>query len=325
MAITGIQSLVYGVEDLAISVQFHKDFGLTLLSEDQNGADFEVTDGSTIKIRSLDDAALPADVLSKPGVRELIWRVDSAAALDALAENLSADREVTKDADGILHTKDAYDIPIGFQVFEARAIIFEQVPVNTPTDVQRWNANRKWYDAAAPALIHHVGYAVPDVDLLADFYVERLGFRVTDMSKGLAIFLLADGRQDHHNIFVARSERFGGGLLWNHVSYGVENVDELMTGANHMQRQGYTSHNGMGRHRISSAINYYINNPAGGDSEYLTDTDYVDETWKPRLWNPAFGFYHWTAELCDVNRTPAPEDCVIIEGAVPKLADVSGG
>lgn len=323
MAITGIQSLVYGVEDLAISVQFHKDFGLTLVREDENGADFEVTDGSTIKIRGLNDPALPADVLSKPGVRELIWRVDTDAALDALEKNLSADRDVSRDADGILHTVDTYDIPIGFQVFEARSVSFEQVPVNTPTDVQRWNANRKWYERAAPALIHHVGYAVPDVDRLADFYMERLGFRVTDMSKGLAIFLLADGRQDHHNIFVARSERFGGGLLWNHASYGVENIDELMTGANHMQRLGYSSYNGMGRHRISSAINYYVNNPAGGDSEYLTDTDYVDETWKPRLWNPAFGFYHWTAELCDVNRKPAPEDCTIIEGVVPKLADVS--
>jgi hypothetical protein len=57
MAITGIQSLVYGVEDLAISVQFHKDFGLALLREDEIGADFEVTDGSTVKIRSKNDPA----------------------------------------------------------------------------------------------------------------------------------------------------------------------------------------------------------------------------------------------------------------------------
>jgi hypothetical protein len=66
MAITGIQSLVYGVEELAPSIEFHKEFGLTLTGENDQGADFEVADGSTIKIRRQDDTALPADVLLKP-------------------------------------------------------------------------------------------------------------------------------------------------------------------------------------------------------------------------------------------------------------------
>ena len=167
-----------------------------------------------------------------------------------------------------------------------------------------------------------MGFAVPDIDLMADFYVERLNFRVTDISKDLAVLLLAEGRRDHHSIFIMRSDVVVGGVQWDRVSYGVENIDELMTGANNLQRRGYTSFIGMGRHRISSAINYYVDNPAGGKSEYLTDTDFVDENWKPRLWNPAFGAFFWTAELCDFNREDAPWDCAVIEGETPKFGEL---
>ena len=323
MAITGVQSVVYGVEDLPKCIQFHKDFGLELAEENEKGAVFETTDGSTIVLRDRNDPSLPSDTMAKPSVRELVWRVDTEASLDALEKELSSDREVRRDENGVLHTVDAYGSGLGFQVFEARPVSFEHVPENTPTEIRRWNANRKWYKKATPQLIHHVGYAVPDVDKLVDFYVERLNFRITDISKGLAIFLLADGRQDHHNIFIMYSDRFGGGIHWSHVSYGVENFDEVMTGANNMQRKGYTSFVGAGRHRISSAANYYVQNPSGGDSEYLADTDYIDDNWKPRLWHAGFGAYQWTADLVDFNRDEAPWDYTVIEGDIPKLREVS--
>lgn len=323
MAIIGLQSVVYGVDDLEKCILFHKDFGLELLEENAKGAVFETTDGSTIKIRHRGDPSLPDDALTKPAVRELIWRVDTQASLDTLEKNLSTDRAVRQDADGVLHTVDDYGIALGFEVFKPRPISCEQIPVNTPTEINRWNANSKWYDKVTPQLIHHVGFAVPDVDKLADFYVERLNFRVTDISKGLALFLLADGRQDHHNIFIMYSDRFGGGVHWNHVSYGVQNINELMTGVNIMQRKGYSSRVGAGRHRISSAINYYITNPGGGDSEYLTDTDYIDDSWKPRIWHPTYGAYQWTAELRENYRELPPAECTVVDGKIPKLKDLS--
>lgn len=328
MAINGVKSLLYGVEDVAKSVAFHKDFGLKLLREDSSGADFAVEDGATVLIRHKDDPVLPPDVLERPAVRELVWGVSDRASLDALADDLASDREVRRDADGTLHTTDALGIPLGFGLFAPKTPDFEQVPVNTPTEVRRWNANRKWYKRAAPKLIHHVGFGVPeaDIDRLTDFYVERLGFRVTDISRGLAMFLLADGRNDHHSIFLINSGRLGAkGILWNHASYGVENIDELMAGANAMQRSGWHSHFGLCRHRISSAINFYVENPAGGQSEYLTDTDYVDDGWKPRIWEPRFGNYMWTSEIPEFLQHEPEWDCTVVEGAVPKYKEVAGG
>jgi catechol 2,3-dioxygenase-like lactoylglutathione lyase family enzyme len=326
MAINGVKSLVYGVDDLETCIRFYEDFGLALTRKDATGADFATEEGSTILLRKRDDPALPADVLARPAVREMIWGVDSATALAALEKNLSADRKVTKDAAGTLHTTDALGIPIGFAVFERKPITFEQVPVNTPDDVRRWDANRKWYKRAAPRLIHHVGYAVPraKIDVLTDFYVERLNFRVTDISRGLAMFLLADGRQDHHSIFLIASDIFKtDGMLFNHVSFGVENIDELMAGANHMQRRKWQSFIGLGRHRISSAVNFYIDNPAGGQSEYLTDTDFVTDAWKPRIWNPAFGAYMWTAQIPEMFLGEPQWECEVVQGRVPKFMEVS--
>jgi catechol 2,3-dioxygenase-like lactoylglutathione lyase family enzyme len=322
MAINGVQSLVYGVDDLETCIRFYEEFGLQATRKDASGADFGLDEGSTIQLRKRDDASLPADVLAQPAVRELIWGVDNQKNLDALEKSLSTDRPARRDADGTLHTTDAVGIPIGFRLFDRKPITFEQVPVNTPDDVRRWNANRKWYQRAKPRLIHHVGYALPrtKIDALTDFYVQRLNFRVTDISRGLAMFLLADGRQDHHSIFLIASDIFKtDGMLFNHVSFGVENVDELMAGANYMQRRKWQSFIGLGRHRISSAINFYIDNPAGGQSEYLTDTDYVTDEWKPRVWNPGFGAYMWTAAIPEMFANEPPWDCKVVEGAVPKF------
>ena len=324
MAINGIASLIYGVPDVAEATKFYKDFGLTVDREDDAGSDFSVAEGATILIRHMSDPSLRENVLERPGVRETIWGVDTAESLDELETKLSAAGEVTRDDDGTLHTVDAVGIPLGFRVFERTVVAGEQVPTNTIDTVQRWNANRKWYERAQPRLIHHIGYTVPkdDIDKIEAFYVDVLNFRVTDISRGLATFLLADGRQDHHSIFIMDSERVQAkGITWNHVSFGVENIDEVMAGANYLQRQGWQSFLGISRHRISSAINYYANNPGGGDSEYLTDIDYLTEEWKPRIWDPRFGMMMWSHEIPDF-MNPEPEwDVTVVEGEMPKFSE----
>ena len=46
----------------------------------------------------------------------------------------------------------------------------------------------------------------------------------------------------------------------------------------------------LGRHRLTSAAFLYIHVPElGGDMEYGADCDMVDDGWKPRIWDGAFG------------------------------------
>src|SRR5260370_41677961 len=72
-----------------------------------------------------------------------------------------------------------------------------------------------------------------------------------------------------------------------------------MVGANHMERCGWDkSELGLGRHRIDSALFYYLPCPTGGEAEYGADGDYVDDSWVPRFWEePLFGYLTFTHNL----------------------------
>jgi catechol 2,3-dioxygenase-like lactoylglutathione lyase family enzyme len=317
MALLGIETLIYGVDDLDASLKFYDDFGLQSVERDAGGAVYRLPEGSSFVVRHSDDPRLPPKFLNGPGPREIIWGVDSSATLVAISAELGHDREVRQDTDGTLHTKDDSGIAIGFRVFDRQPLPVDPAPPeNNLSEPVRWNRHRKWYERAAPKLINHVVFGVPDVDVAVAFYVDRLGFRITDIMRGFGMFMRCDGRHDHHNLFVFRGN---GRLFFSHVSFGVETIDELMVGAMQMQRQGWTSDFGLGRHRISSLVFYYMNSPAGGQTEYSADSDYLDDDWTPRLWDQEFGQHHWLAALPESARIAATGVAEPLGGVRPNL------
>ena len=89
-----------------------------------------------------------------------------------------------------------------------------------------------------------------------------------------------------------------------------------------MQRTGWTSNLGLGRHRLSSTIYAYINNPAGGEAEYSADTDCLDDRWQPRIWNPPFANQHWVANLPEFLIKHPEEDVRLLVEVDPELARI---
>ncbi len=319
MALLGIESLIYGVDDLEASLKFYDDFGLERAEQDGGGAVYRLPEGSSLLIRAKDDPRLPPPFLAGQGPREIIWGVDSAETLEQVAAELGRDRSVHRDADGTVHTLDDAGIRIGFRPFARRDLGVDAAPPeNNLSQPVRMNRHRKWYERARPRLINHVVFGVPDVDRGVGFYVDRLGFRITDIMRGFGMFMRCDGRHDHHNLFFFRGN---GRLFFSHVSFGVETIDELMVGAMQMQRQGWTSPVGLGRHRISSLVFYYMNSPAGGQTEYSADSDYLDDDWTPRLWDQEFGQHHWLAVLPQDARIAGSGDAEPLKGPRPKLDD----
>ncbi len=57
MNIVGLDSLIYGVDDIDAAIRFHEDWGLELLERGVSGADFALADGTTVHVRRADDAA----------------------------------------------------------------------------------------------------------------------------------------------------------------------------------------------------------------------------------------------------------------------------
>ena len=303
MAIVGIERVIYGVEDLDRSTRFFEDFGLPLSRRTESGSDFTLANGATVSLRKIDDPSLPAPWFDGSGVRETVWGVDGAAALEQLAGGLAADREVGRDPDGTAHFIADDGMPQALRRFRPKPLEAVLDRLNAPGHVGRLNQPRRWRRRARPRQIDHVVFTVADFEKSFAFFRDRLNFRLSDYQRGFGIFARADGSHEHHNIYFLNCQVSPGGKPgFQHVALGVEDIDEVMVGANHMQHRGWTLDgkgglHGLGRHRISSALFYYMPCPAGGDAEYHADSDYADENWMPREWEPLFGTAIWMTDL----------------------------
>lgn len=300
MAILGVESAIFGVDDLERCAKFWADFGLQPVSQTEDEHVFEVATGAKIVVRRRGDPSLPAAYADKPGIHETIWGVDTQDSLDRLVSNLSRDRPIQRDADGTVHFLADDGMPLGLRVWNKRAVVSQPDPVNAPGCIQRLNQHRKWRQRALPKTINHVVFFVKDYVASLEFFINRLGFRYTDHSRGAGAFARADGTNEHHSIFFVSTALpmapDNPGFM--HMAFGLEDIDELMLGVNQMETKGWknTSANtvgGLSRHRISSAIYYYFDNPNGGEAEYHVDTDYLDDNWVPRVWDWKFGSLLW--------------------------------
>lgn len=324
MSIIGIKSLVYGVDDVAESTRFFIDFGLPLVSSDAEEGRFELADGSSVVIRSIDDARIPKSALIGTGVREAVFGVDTPEALEALVTGLKRDRMVTVDDQGVAHFLSDCGLPLGLAVFDKRPLVNAPDAVNAPGVVNRLNTHRKWRTRARPKTIQHVVFAVEDFRKSFAFLRDRLNFRLTDYQHTFGIYSRADGSNSHHTVFLLNASLpfpgMDGRPRFHHANFGVEDIDEVMAGANYMERRGWPkSHLGLGRHRIDSALFFYLPCPTGGEAEYGTDGDFVDDNWVPREWPvPLFGFAHFVHNLpAWLSEPPAWEVKYLPSGELP--------
>ena len=310
MAITGIESLTYRVDDLDASQRFFEDFGLKLSGPAEALVRFQLPEGSSVRLVHSDDPSVPLSALVGLGVCEVVWGVDTAEALEQLVEDVARDREVLRHADGSAHFLTDFGIPMGLRVFSRKPVVCAPELVNAPGRTVRLNQHRRWRQRAYPKGISHVVFAVPDFESCHLFMIERLGFRLTDEQVGFGMYLRADGTTNHHNLLLLNANAplpdMDGVVRFHHANFAVEDLDEMMVGANHMTRQGWElSHYGLGRHRVDSALFYYLPCPAGGEAEYGADSDCVDDAWVPRRWpEPLFAYAHFVHDLPPFLRTP---------------------
>ena len=306
MAILGIESLVYGVDDIPTCSRFWDDFGLTPVSRSDHECVFELASGSRVIVRARHDCGT-AEWFEGNGAKLVVWGVDTDRSLETLVSGLTRDRDVRRDADGTAYAVGDDGIPFALRVWNKRPIVSAPDPVNAPGYIQRLNQHRKWRTRARPKTLNHVVFYSADYVGSFEFYRDRLGFRLSDHSEGLGVFARADGTHEHHSIFWLRHDvPFAPGRPgYMHAAFGVEDIDEVMLGVNIMAERGWKnpvskSLGGLARHRISSAIYCYVDNPNGGEAEYTCDSDYLDDNWIPRVWNWKFGALMWAHERADI-------------------------
>lgn len=320
--INGVASVVYGVEDVDLCVRYFVDFGLPLIEHENGTALFELEEGSSVFIRSLKDAQVPGQKLVGFGVQQVIWGVPDQKHFDRIVGKLRKVTEVAIDAEGVARFMDCDGIACGLRIYPKQAVWGASDPVNSYSNINRMNTHRKWRVKANPKTIQHVVFQVPNPEASWEWYRDNLDFRLSDIQQGFGVFARAPGTNDHHSIYWLRADLpfpgLDGKTRFNHVNYGVEDIDEVMVGANYMERKGWQkSIWGLGRHRIASSVFMYLPCPAGGDAEYGTDSDALDDSWIPRTWNPLFGTMSFMHNLQPWIFDEAPWEVGYVEGRTP--------
>jgi catechol 2,3-dioxygenase-like lactoylglutathione lyase family enzyme len=225
-------------------------------------------------------------------IAELTVAADDPDDLDSVTARLRAlDLPVTPRADSV----SAVEPVAGFRAVVRIATRLAQreapaIPYNGPGRIDRRDARAPGVTREGPVRPRKLGHAVlgsTDPEATRRFFVEGLGFKVSDEITGQGAFLRCS--TDHHNVLVVRAPV----NFLHHTSW---QVDEVGRGATAMLTDHPDRHVwGLGRHHAGSNFFWYLKDPAGTFSEYYSDMDCIvdDQLWKPDVFDGARGLLNW--------------------------------
>lgn len=278
---TGVEGVKFAVEDFEQANRFATDWGLTpAASSDSELKIFHTRDGSEVHIVPADGSRADRRPMGDgpSGMCELIWGVEDRAALDDLAQELRRDRAAEFDADGVLRSVDDLGINLAFRVARRKSVPYEVTRYNAPGEPARLNQRAPRYQQAQPQEISHIAIGVDDAWQASQFYLERLGFIISDRYANRGIFARCTPTGNHHHVFFMNAKVPG--TRFNHLAFKVRDVHEVIGGGQHIDAQGWQTFAGPGRHIISSACFWYFLTPFGGAWEYAADEDVVTQDWE---------------------------------------------
>jgi hypothetical protein len=282
MALHRLTTITLGVPAVAPVASYYEEFGLTPLGEGRfatadGGEQLRLVPAPTRRLVELGIGADDADDLGRIG--------RSLAALGAAAE-AAADTLVAHDP--------GTRVRVVVRVAERlRQPAIVASAYNGPGRIERSNARADGIVREArvrPRKLGHVVLGSVDFATSQRFFIDGLGFKVSDTIDGLASFLRCS--TDHHNLLVQPAPF----AFLHHTSWQVDDVDEVGRGAHAMLAADPSRHVwGLGRHHIGSNFFWYLKDPAGNFSEYYADLDCIldDQLWTPEVWEGAKGLYNW--------------------------------
>ena len=284
MKITGLETLVFGVENLGDCAQYLKDYGLIAVREDALGGRYEALDGTAVELALASDPTLPPVMPNGCLLRKTVLAVADEATLNAIAAELGKDREVKRLADGSLESVDDAGFTLGFALTQRRALNRAGEISNLPGSPFQRPANQLGVDANVGPIhastLSHIVYFVPDVAKAEAFYVERLGFRCVDRFTGVGPFLQPGGSLEHHSHFLIGAPAFMKGV--EHFTFHFSGPNEVMQNGSRFVQKGYQPFWGPGRHQLGSNWFWYFNSPFACHMEMDADMDLHDNAWTAR-------------------------------------------
>ena len=264
--VTEIRYVGYGTSDLATETAFYRDVWGLIPVPATDGMHYFKTMGHdehhVVRLRQTD--ANRVDVIALAAA--------SRADVDALAARVTASGAT------IIHAPRELSGPgggYGFRFFTPDGLPFEvsaDVARGAGGDVARWDG--------VPVKISHIVLHSPDHKALAAWFVDVLGFRVSDWLGDFMCFLRCNSA--HHRIAI-----LPGPPCLNHVAYDMQGVDGMMRGIHQVKQAGVDIAWGPGRHTAGNNTFSYFVTPNGFAVEYTSELEEVSEDWRPQVYTPA--------------------------------------
>jgi catechol 2,3-dioxygenase-like lactoylglutathione lyase family enzyme len=133
-----------------------------------------------------------------------------------------------------------------------------------------------------PRRLGHVNLKVPDAIQTRDFFIDVLGFALSEQVGDLLAFLRISG--DHHNVGLR-----GGEAVANvhHVAMEVPGWDSFLVICDYIAAKGHVVEYGPGRHAPGHNLFVYLQEPNSGlRMELFADMGRIDDAaaYQPHLW-----------------------------------------
>jgi catechol 2,3-dioxygenase-like lactoylglutathione lyase family enzyme len=282
--IEGVQGITFSTDQWEASQRFFSDWGLANIGASEAVQKWATLNGSRVTVVRTDAPGFPPAIEAGPTLRAVQWGVHTFADLDWLAQALADAPGFSRDArSGEVFANDPHGLRISFCLNEKRALEIVGAASNPWGAAQRIDAPSPIYARAEPIEIGHVVLFTTQLDAAEAFYA-KLGFITSDRYPGRGVFMRCSARAGHHDLFLLQVPGKAQGL--NHIAFTVRDIHEVFAGGMHMDRRGWKTQLGPGKHPISSAFFWYFENPCGGLIEYNADEDHLTEHWQPRAFEP---------------------------------------
>lgn len=252
--ITGLRGLELGVPDLEKTAAFYENtWGLSIVNKEVDCVYLRATgeEHHVLKLRQRPTASLLAVDFAITDRRMLHGLHDKAIAFGANVTQ--APEELAKNAGGGL----------GFAMKSP-----EGLDIRVSSNVSRHAGNI--LDPSKPSKLSHVVINSADVDSQMSFFMDLLGFRVSDSTSAMEFIRCC---RDHHSVALAR----GTGASLNHMAYDMQDIDGIMRGSGRLKQSGFEVEWGLGRHGPGDNVFSYFVEPNGFVAEYTTEVQQIDE------------------------------------------------
>ena len=264
--VTEIRYVGYSVTDLDAERAFYTDvWGLEPVPSDDGMAWFKAQghdEHHVVRLRQGDVNRV--DVVA--------FAADGRADVDALAVKVQADGcRMVHDPRTLTTPGGGY----GFRFFNPDGMMFEissDVARGNHREVARWDG--------VPVKISHIVFHSPRHKEMTQWFVDVLGFRLSDWLGDFMSFLRCNSA--HHRIAF-----LPGPPCLNHVAYDMEGLDGMMRGIHRLKLAGTDIRWGPGRHTAGNNTFSYFTTPGGFAVEYTSELEEVDDaSWEAKVHVP---------------------------------------